>query len=324
MLLLTLDSETTGVDPFQDRLVTFYADYEDDVTESEQYEVLEITVPGYVLARNIVKWSLPSVQHSRKTGDIIFYFTVVESSPGFRSDAPHSAGVDLGRTELYTMSVVNQKGHRVAHYTSTGRLKQLNQKRERLLQERKHILRKLTTYEKLNHNPEKQQILRTEATRKRGKITRIGVSLAQQVGADITKKLIKHKVNTLNMENLTWVTGSKYGSRWNHSKQQEAITHSLARIGVRTRKVTPRNTSNTCYKCGNTITHNTKNRTVWCTVCKTRLDRDLNASLNIAKTKQSYPVTERDNGGNLTLIREVTVGTSPGSGLSQESSTFPT
>lgn len=140
-----------------------------------------------------------------------------------------------------------------------------------------------------------------EARYKLHKLTRLKNAIAQQMGSEVSQKLAKHNLNTLNVENLTWVTGKRYGGRWNHSRQQETITHSLARVGIRVKKVNPKNTSQTCHKCGNQITHKTEARTVWCEECRTELNRDFNAAMNIAKKNlTTYPVTKRDNGSNPT------------------------
>ena len=246
---------------------------------TREYEIRFI-LPAYVLERNIIKFSLPTIRLN-KNNEWVFGFTVQEQAE-VREVGKHTAGVDLGRVEPFTLAVLNESGRRVAHYVSSGRLNQLNQKRERLLVEKKHIAIKIESYTSLGLGA---AVLSTERDFKRNKITRLGVEVAKQVGFEITKELVKHKVSILNMEDLRWATGTKYGSKWNHSKQQEHITHSLCRKGIATRRVNPKNTSQECYVCGTKIVHNTKNRTVRCVECKTKLDRDFNAAMNIAKDK---------------------------------------
>ena len=246
---------------------------------SKEYE-LHFILPAYVLERNIIKFSLPIIRLN-KNNEWVFGFTVQERAE-VRLAGKHTAGVDLGRVETFTLAVLNENSKRVAHYVSSGRLNQLNQKRERLLFEKKYIAIKIESYTDLGLD---STILSTERDFKRNKITRLGVEVAKQIGFEITKKLVKHKVSILNMEDLRWATGAKYGSRWNHSKQQEHITHSLFRRGITTRKVNPKNTSQECYVCRTKLVHNTKNRTVRCVECKTKLDRDFNAAMNIAKNK---------------------------------------
>lgn len=261
--------------------------------------LLEFTVPEYALKRNIIKWSLPTVEV--QNGESVFIFTIRER-PKSREIGKGSAGIDLGRIKPYVLAVINDKGNRVAHYETSGRLTQLNKKRERLLVEKKHILAKAKQYEALGLDP---TILWTELGFKRDKITLLGNVIAQQIGSEVTKKLVKHNVNTLNVEDLRWAVGKKYGSRWTHSKQQTAITHALAREGIKTRKVNPKNTSQSCHKCGTAITHNSKKRTVWCVECKTSFDRDFKAAMNIANKAKHYPIGNRTIGDSYSSPEQV-------------------
>lgn len=253
--------------------------------------LFEFIIPDYILKRSIKKMSLPTIQYHK--GELVFIFTVEENTIQ-RGKGKHTAGVDLGRVEPFTMAIVNQNGERVAHYTTRARLKHLNQKRERLLVEKKHLTRKINTYEKFGLN---SNILSTERDHKTRKIKSIGSSLASQIGADITQKIKKHNVSILHVEDLRWVTGVKYGSRWNHSAQQASIQHAVAREGILMKKVNSKNTSQNCYKCGTKIAHNSKTRSVHCIECKTSIDRDFNAAMNIAKNKR-YPTMNRVSGDN--------------------------
>ena len=289
---------------------------------TSEYE-LHFDLPPYLETRNIIKYSLPTVRLDKVKG-WVFNFSMQEQ-PKERLAGKHAAGVDLGRVEPYTLTVVNNDGNRVAHYTTGGRLKRLNLKRERLLVEKKHIAAKAKQYEALGLNP---TVLWNEYGFKRDKITVLGNVIAQQVGAEVTNKLVKHNVSILNVEDLRWAVGQKYGSRWNHSKQQIAITHSLAREGLRVRKVNPRNTSQDCHKCGTQITHNSKKRTVWCVECKTILDRDFNAAMNIARDKNknsSMSVSPPGAGGVgativESLLTQQVTGSNPNSMLRNKNS----
>ena len=247
----------------------------------EKEYLVEFILPTYLVERrNIIKWCLPTVQLEH--GNPVFRFPYQEPII-FNPETTHVAGVDLGRAEPYTIAIVNPTGSRVAHYTTSGRLKQLNQQRENILVHKKHVTSKLEQYQKLGINNVKKVRLEQEKKRLAGKAKILGEVLAQQLASEMTRKLAKHQLNLVKIENLSWVTGSKYGGRWNHSRQQHHITHSLARTGIKTKIVNPKNTSQSCHNCGDPITHNTNTRTVWCTQCKTRLDRDFNAAMNIAK-----------------------------------------
>lgn len=254
--------------------------------------LLTFTIPEYVLKRNILKFTLPVISEQG------FRFTVMEQVPE-KPQGKHKAGLDLGRKIPYTIAVTNQAGNRVAHYITSKNLTKTNNKREHLLVQKKQLNQKILVYNTLGLSPEK---LIVERDYVRNKITRMSASLATQLGAEIKTKLVKHNLNIIQMEDLRWVTGSKYGGRWNHSRQQHHITHSLARTGIKTKIVNPKNTSQECYNCGTKLVHNTKTRTVWCIECKTVLDRDFNAAMNIANRIKTYPVSKRENGGNCSLI----------------------
>ena len=192
------------------------------------------------------------------------------------------AGVDLGRVEPFTLAILGGTGGLEAEYRARPQIRQTNRKRERILQEVKLTRLKATQYDALGLD---SSLLRQEITRKRSKASRIAHALTGQIAANITQNLTKHQVSLLHVEDLTWATGAKYGSKWNHGAITQKIEHTTARAGIHTKRVNPRNTSQSCHKCGSLITHNPKKRTVWCGDCKLKLDRDVNAAMNIAKNK---------------------------------------
>lgn len=250
---------------------------------SREY-LIEFNIPAYVLDRNLIKFCLPVVRYTSRGYE--FGFTVKELIP----DLPVTelnAGVDLGRVEPYTLAVVDSRGNRVAHYTTSGRLKELNTKRESILAHKSNLYAKIGQYEKLGIDP---GILVLEKQRLGNKARILGNAVAQNLGAEIARKLAKHSLNTLNVEKLSWVHGAEYGSKWNHSRQQDTITHALARMGTRVRKVSPKNSSQLCHACGTKLTHS--KRSVRCVGCQSNLDRDYNAALNIASKRhltKHYP-----------------------------------
>lgn len=260
--------------------------------DAEYY--LTFKIPAYVLKRNIVKYALPLVKQDKKTGEFVFIFTVFELITPRESSA-HTVGIDLGVVKPYSMVVANRDGRRVASYETSPRLTQLARKQERLRTETRNIRTKISNRATRNlTSPTQEQ----ELTRTRNKTTRLTKTIAQQIGSEVTSKLIKHNSNLIQVENLKWIsgfTGSKIGSsRWSHSQQQEAITHTTTRAGFTVRKVNAQNTSQVCHGCGERIIHRA-GRTVWCEKCFTSLDRDFNAAMNIAK--QTFPVSKKLNGG---------------------------
>lgn len=268
---------------------------------SREY-LIDFIVPSYILDRNLIKFSLPLVRYTQNGYE--FIFSVKEFIPALPGTNLR-AGVDLGRVEPYTLAVVNDKGNRIAHYTTGGRLKALNRQRENILSHKRNALAKINQYEKLGLNAE---VLVTEKYRLGNKARILGNVVAKNIGAEITTKLAKHSLNILNVEKLSWVQGANYGSKWNHSRQQEAITHALARTGVRVKKVSPKYSSQLCHSCGTKLTH--FKRVARCLVCQSNLDRDFNAALNIASERhlsKRYPslVINRLVGDNCSLSGQV-------------------
>ena len=247
--------------------------------------LMEFWIPKNFLSKNIKKWSLPTVQIEK--GKPVFRFTVEESyTLKKKTHSTEHAGVDLGRKEPYVLVITNNKGQRKAHYTASKGLVRLNNKRERLIKEKKHLSAKTHQYKQLGLDP---TILEQETQHVKNKATRLGVVIAQRIGSEIANKIQKHSTGTLNVEDLSWVHGVRYGSRWNHSVQQASIKQATLRKGIRIQKINPKNTSNTCSRCGLVVVHNARKRTVYCGDCKTNLDRDYNAALNIAlKTCPNY------------------------------------
>jgi transposase len=262
-------------------------------------------IPKYVLTRKIVKFSLPVVKLSKKTGAAEFIFSVFEEAKQ-RKGNKHVIGIDLGKVIPYSMVVANNRRQRVASYEASSRLTKLSKKRERLTIEARNIQTKITNRNARFLASLSQEI---ELERVRSKAARLTKTIAQQTGSEIVQKLTKHNSSLIHVENLSWVSGTSKAkissSHWSYSQQQEAITHATKRIGYRTKKVSAYNTSQTCYKCGEDIKHR-KNRTVWCASCKTTLDRDFNAAMNVALQKDKpFPVSKKLN-GDTTLISGVT------------------
>lgn len=242
----------------------------------EEYTLI-FNIPQYIQQRNITKWSLPTVSSEG------FLFTTQEDPTPITTGI--IAGLDLGRVEPFVMVVLSQNSKLAGEFHARPQLKKTNAKRERILQEVKFTTAKIAAYHSLGLGTEK---LRLENTRNRAKVLRLGASLAGEVAANVTRISVAQRVEILHIENLKWAVGKKYGSRWNHGETSNKIEHASARAGVKVRRVNPRGTSQHCFKCGTTVKHDTKKRSVWCSGCQSQLDRDKNAALNIA-LNNSYP-----------------------------------
>ena len=88
----------------------------------DEHYLLTFNIPHYLNTRDVKKWSLPTIE--LRKGEPYYVFSVEEKIPT-RAPSHNQAGLDLGRVEPYTLAVVNKKGGRIAHYTTTPRLKHL-------------------------------------------------------------------------------------------------------------------------------------------------------------------------------------------------------
>lgn len=241
-----------------------------------EYE-LTFLIPHYAQSRNVTKWSLPLVS-SRG-----FIFTMQESPT--QTQGNKTAGVDLGRVEPFTLAILSSKDRLEAEYRARPQVRATNAKRERILQEVTLTRAKASAYTSLSLD---EAHLREQVRLKKNKASRIASALSGQIAADIVTKTTRHDVSILHIENLKWAAGAKYGSKWAHGATGEKIEHTAARAGVRVKRVSARNTSQMCHTCRAPITHQTATRTVRCSDCKSRLDRDVNAAMNIAKNQGAY------------------------------------
>lgn len=272
-----------------------------------EYE-LRFQLPAYIRQRTITKFSLPNVSAKG------FMFSVEETP--IPLSGPNTAGVDLGRVQPFTMVIVNPSGSVMAERRATPQLLATNTKRERILKEVRATRTKAEAREALGLDA----IIQREQVRLlRAKSKRLGASLNAEMGSQIATLTEQHEVSLLRLEDISWASGSKYGSKWAHGVARERVTHSVRRRGGKVQSVNARGTSQHCHACGTKIVHNTKKRTVWCGECKSRLDRDYNAALNIAKN-QSYP-TKPDGSYRPTgdtpssIITEQGIGENPNSQL---------
>ncbi len=257
---------------------------------NKEYE-LEFYLPEYIKARKIKKYALPTIRPVDKDDlekGYCFDFAFIEQV--VKSKGANIAGLDLGKVKPYQAVVINKQGASIGEYQASKKTMLLWTKLQRLQANRKAVIAKLEQYHKLlnsdsdgnNFLIDKAADLLTEKQRSRNKITRLKAAICQQQARELITKLEQHNVGLINLENLSWVTGKDYGGRWNHSMQQTAIIHAASRAGMKTNHVNPKDTSQTCCKCGERVTHK-NNRLAYCNTCKQERDRDLLAALNIAR-----------------------------------------
>jgi len=277
--------------------------------------ILVFKLPGYILNRNINKVTLPIVGFTND-GMIQFKFSLEERLV-MRTSGTQSAGVDIGIKEPYTLALTNEKGKRIAHYATSPRIKILVDKRSRLWQEKAALQKKITSYKALALDFSKLEEARKSVVKAASALTK---QIAFQIGAEISQKISKHEVQVLNLEDLFWVKSKIGPSKWAYRRDQTSISNAVLRQGISTRYINPKNTSQNCHRCSQTIKHRSK-RVVWCSTCKIKMDRDFNAAINIANDvnkKIRFPSTSRSTGNDCSPIGQVMAQDEPNSVLKDE------
>jgi len=79
---------------------------------------------------------------------------------------------------------------------------------------------------------------------------------------------------------LSWLDAK--GGRWPHAEIQSRIENTAKRYGLKVVKVSAKDTSKTCARCGGKVSNNSKSRVGACTTCGFSIDRDVSASREIA------------------------------------------
>jgi hypothetical protein len=233
-------------------------------------QVLVFTCPDYVPISN-VKFTRPTVMIGPKNR-LVFNFTaeqIVETP----AEPQGWLGVDLGIIKTYTATGVTPN----STSQSWSDTKQIREITARIGMLKSHLY-KSKRKASLNKDryPERYAVQSNECARLSGKITRLKNYRAHLVA----NKLIQiAKTNNLgiSLENLNWVPGS----RWEQSLTQTKIRDEATRHSIKIKKISAKHTSTTCSRCGGTDT-TFSGRTLVCKSCDQRVDRDDNASRNIA------------------------------------------
>ena len=189
-------------------------------------------------------------------------------------------GVDLGKVEPFVATIINPENkYRSAPYHANykrrlGSLVKAEKKRRDLashLYERAEIC-------SIRNRIEHADVLRTEAKRVSAKATRIKHEISQCVASQVVEIADQNNAH-LSLENLSWLDAK--GGRWPHAEIQHRIENTAKRYGLKVTKVSAKDTSKTCSRCGGKVSNNPKTRIGTCIVCGFSLDRDVSASREI-------------------------------------------
>ena len=212
-------------------------------------------------------------------GQVVFDIAIEHEMQ--QRDTHNVIGVDLGKVEPFVATVIDPENkHRSSPYHThykrrLGSLVKKEQHRRDLVN---YLYKKADLCDKYNRT-DHADVLRTEAKRVSAKATRIKHEISQCIASQIVSIADQNDAH-IAVENLSWLDAQ--GGRWPHAEIQSRIENTAKRYGLKVVKVSAKDTSRTCSRCGSKVSNNSKTRVGTCTVCGFSLNRDVSASREIA------------------------------------------
>ena len=220
------------------------------------------------------KVSRPTIRLNDKN-KIEFCFTI--QSEVEQKETSSYLGIDLGKVEPFVGTVVDsEKKNFSAPYHASRKTNKLQEKIDKKYELANNLLNKSKLCEQSGHI-KKSDVLLEERKRVLNKANRLKAAFAHSVSHDIVE-IADRNNSTIVFENLSWL--SHLGGKWNHSEIQKNTEISAQRNGLPVKKVSAKNTSQTCSQCGGKVTHYKRHNK--CIQCHKKINRDVSASRVIA------------------------------------------
>lgn len=244
---------------------------------------LKFKIPTGKRFHKIKKICKPIV-YINNLNELIFNFAVeVEIVIKDTQLSQNIMGIDLGKVEPFVASLISSDDNSNIHspFFANKKINQLAKQIDNLYDLFGKIVAKEEICIKCNQK-RKADVLAHESKFILAKIQKLKHEQATQIAANINQ--IAEKYNAIiAFENLAWLEHK--GGKWNHSEIQSK-TEYLSKNKVV--KVSPAYTSQNCSYCfkhnniKNKVSYDSQTRKTKCKHCKQILDRDVNASRNIA------------------------------------------
>ena len=219
----------------------------------------------------------PTIRLNNK-GQVVFDVAIEHEAQ--KRDTKKIVGVDLGKVEPFVATVIDPRmKHRSAPYHANykrrlGSLVKAEKRRRALAS---HLYERAEVYS-IHNRTERADVLRTEASRVSAKATRIKHDISQCVASQVVSVANQNDAHVA-VENLSWLDAK--GGRWPHAEIQHRIENTAKRYGLKVIKVSAKDTSRTCSRCGGKVSNNSRTRVGTCTTCGFELNRDMSASREI-------------------------------------------
>ena len=186
-------------------------------------------------------------------------------------------GVDIGKIKLFSSVVMSKDGTFSDEYINTKRSQKIEDKINRLYENKQILFNKIKAYNDLNlTDSQKYNIWKTLYSNISNKITNSKDYQSKLISNEVVQLALQNKCKTIHIENLSWLNSQ--GGKWNHSQIHSKIIEKASMYGIKVKKVSAYNSSKE-----HPITKEigeVKDRIVEFTTEK--IDRDLLASINLA------------------------------------------
>ena len=219
----------------------------------------------------------PTIRLNNK-GQVVFDVAIEHEAQ--QRDTNKVVGVDLGKVEPFIATVIDpREKHRSApcHVSYKRRLGSLVKKEQQRRDLASHLYERADLCDKYNRT-DCADTLKTEAKRVSAKATRIKHEISRCIASQIVSIADQNDAHVV-VENLSWLDAK--GGRWTHAEIQSHIEKTAKRYGIKVTRVSAKDTSRTCSRCGGKVSNNSKTRVGACIVCGFSLNRDVSASREI-------------------------------------------
>ena len=252
--------------------------------------IVQVKTPSYGLTRlyfrlpdNELRFSegkvcRPTIRLNNK-GQVVFDVAIEHEVQ--QRNTNKVVGVDLGKVEPFVATVIDPRTkHRSTPYHTNykRRLGSLIKKEQQRRTLATHLYERAEVCERYNR-AQHAQVLRTEAKRVSAKATRVKHEISQCIASQVVEIAEKNNAH-VSLENLAWLDAK--GGRWPHAEIQHRIENTAKRYGLKVVKVSAKDTSRTCSRCGGKASNNSRTRVGSCIACGFELNRDVSASREIA------------------------------------------
>lgn len=230
--------------------------------------------------KGAVKITLPTVRVDSEDHPI-FNFTAEYNYEYIKFSEEYIIGVDVGINTYATISVVDVKTKEIVETTPLSmRIQSLHNSINATERQVKYLTIKQENLFRRGESNRARRLYR-EISDQRTSLSRKRRELAILVGQEIAQLSHSYGNSLVILEDLSHIKNTMMFGRWNRGELRHWVKHYVELNGGRMFSINPAYTSQYCYKCKKQGRFR-EYSTFICDNCGLELNRDINASVNIA------------------------------------------